>query len=254
VVNNNGFISAKAAGTTRITVTTEDRNFTASCEVKCLQITPPALTTLAATNITATSATLGGNITNVGVPAYTERGICYSRTVSVPEIGLSGCYAVTVSGSGTGNFTRTLTSLDENTTYYVRAYVKTDAGVTYGNAINFKTPIDSSTKAQVRFKKDIIDPDVTRMGLGDGWTIYYHQFGSNPSQYYYYDAGWWDLYYYDAYYNKWYEEGEYNFKVGRKYTVTLVNNYYITVTDDGPFKSSDSGIPHKPATTVIKVK
>ena len=40
----------------------------------------PVLTTVAVTNIAINDATAGGNITDAGTPAFTERGVCYSTT------------------------------------------------------------------------------------------------------------------------------------------------------------------------------
>jgi N-acetylneuraminic acid mutarotase len=94
----------------------------------------PVLTTLSATDITATSATLGGNITDAGDPAYTERGICYA-TFENPTTSNN---KVTISGSGTGNYSTNVTELIQNTTYYVRAYAINAKGTAYGNQISFK--------------------------------------------------------------------------------------------------------------------
>ena len=96
----------------------------------------PTLTTTDPTNVTATTATAGGNITDAGVPAYTERGICYATTPN-PVITDT---KMQVDGNGTGSFTANLTGLIANTLYYVRAYVTTDAGTTtYGNEVSFTT-------------------------------------------------------------------------------------------------------------------
>ena len=95
----------------------------------------PAVTTNSASNITNTSATLGGNITNAGSPAYTERGICYSTSQNPTTDNTK----VVIAGSGTGNYTTNVSGLTQNTTYYVRAYAINSAGTAYGEQMSFAT-------------------------------------------------------------------------------------------------------------------
>ncbi len=92
------------------------------------------LTTSAASNITVTSATVGGNITSDGGAEITARGVCYStkENPTIDDTKVS-------SGSGVGEFSCNLTGLTFNTTYYVRAYATNSKGTAYGNQITFKT-------------------------------------------------------------------------------------------------------------------
>ena len=101
-----------------------------------LQATIPIIsTTTAASLITATTATTGGNITNSGAYIVTSRGVCYSSTVTVPTIaGLK-----TVNGTGIGSFASALTGLTANTTYYIRAYAINALGTAYGDVKSFST-------------------------------------------------------------------------------------------------------------------
>ena len=96
---------------------------------------PPALTTIAASDITASSATLGGNITEAGTPEYTERGVCYDTTTE-PTIDDS---KKAVAGSGTGEFSVSVSELSAATTYYVRAYAIHTTGTVYGDVVSFTT-------------------------------------------------------------------------------------------------------------------
>jgi uncharacterized protein YjdB len=259
-VNENGFITAKSDGDAIITVTTEESSYTADCEVKCVTVTSPALTTLEATNINYASATLGGNITNAGNPQYTERGICYSSTVSVPVIDQGGCEKVVVSGTGTGNYTTTVNNLKDRTKYYARAYVKNEFGVIYGNVVTFTT---EKGVTLVRFKKSRAHDNITRLavfdddeyntmlalynfGTGTGTSNYYEiPHGLHRPEYYWTEPGYggWEPFPGD------YEL--YNFQLGRKYTVTY--DYFLHVTDDGPAKSTNFEVPKKENTTVIKI-
>jgi formylglycine-generating enzyme required for sulfatase activity len=95
----------------------------------------PTLTTTAATAVTYSTATLGGNITNAGTPAYTERGVCYATTQNPT----TGNNKTPVEGTGTGSFSIGVSDLIANTTYYVRAYATNIHGTVYGNELSFKT-------------------------------------------------------------------------------------------------------------------
>ena len=94
----------------------------------------PSVTTNSVSNITHNSATCGGNVTlDNGFPVL-ERGVCWS-TVSSPSI--NGDH--TSDGSGLGEFTSELTNLNENSTYYVRAYARNSNGISYGSIKLFNT-------------------------------------------------------------------------------------------------------------------
>ncbi|MBO4504687.1 MAG: hypothetical protein J5730_07760, partial [Bacteroidales bacterium] len=100
----------------------------------------PAVTTSAASNITATTATCGGNVTYDGNTTVTARGVCWNTT-GTPT--LNGSH--TTDGSGTGMFISSLTGLQPNTTYYVRAYATNSMGTVYGNEVSFTTGCPSFT-------------------------------------------------------------------------------------------------------------
>jgi len=95
-----------------------------------------ALTTDAASSITASTATCGGNITDDGGDAITARGVCWN-TISGPTIANSK----TIDGGGTGSFTSSITGLSSAETYYVRAYATNSVTTTYGNEQSFMTSI-----------------------------------------------------------------------------------------------------------------
>ena len=101
----------------------------------------PALVTNPVTNITETTATFGGNITNVGIPPYTERGLVYSTTQNpTTDKEIRPLVDKTVIlGSGAGNFTVNITNLTANTTYYVRSYATNIDGTAYGMQEIFTT-------------------------------------------------------------------------------------------------------------------
>lgn len=95
---------------------------------------PPTVSTSAASNITQTSASCGGNVTSSGGTAITARGICYG---SDPNPTISGPH--TTEPNGTGVFTSTLSGLANGTSYYFRAYATNSIGTVYGSTNSFST-------------------------------------------------------------------------------------------------------------------
>jgi len=83
-------------------------------------------------NVTNTSATF--HVTVTGNAPVTDKGICYSHN-PIPTIE----DFVVSDGSGTGDFTVILDSLQEATQYYVRPYAVSDERIFYGE-IKIKTP------------------------------------------------------------------------------------------------------------------
>jgi uncharacterized protein (TIGR02145 family) len=94
----------------------------------------PTLTTVAASEMTTTSAKTGGNITSNGGAEVTARGVCWG-TAAQPLI--TGSH--TTDSKGIGIFSSLLTGLTPETTYYIRAYATNEAGTAYGNEITFST-------------------------------------------------------------------------------------------------------------------
>jgi len=98
------------------------------------------LTTSQITQIAATTATSGGNITDDGGSDITVRGVSWS-TSPAPTITNSH----TTDGSGTGTFTSNITGLTASTMYYVRAYATNSSGTFYGNEVSFTTTTEQGT-------------------------------------------------------------------------------------------------------------
>ena len=95
----------------------------------------PSVSTSAVCDISSTSATVGGNVSNDGGAIVTERGIVYS-TSKEPTTSNNKVK----DGSGTGNFSCNLSNLQDEVTYYVRAYAINQKGTAYGAEISFSTP------------------------------------------------------------------------------------------------------------------
>jgi len=99
----------------------------------------PVLSTTAITDITQTTAKSGGNITSDGGVLITAHGVCWS-TNDNPTIDDNK----TEDGTGAGSFTSSVTGLEPNTTYYLRAYATNSAGTSYGSIMSFTTQEGSS--------------------------------------------------------------------------------------------------------------
>jgi uncharacterized protein (TIGR02145 family) len=93
----------------------------------------PVVTTSAITNISTTSASSGGEVTDDGGVTVTARGVCWSTTTG-PTVALT---TRTENGTGEGEFTSSITGLTPETTYYVRAYATNQYGTSYGAELSF---------------------------------------------------------------------------------------------------------------------
>ena len=96
----------------------------------------PTVFTNTVTSITPTTLVCGGNVTSDGNATVTERGLCWSTS---PNPTING--NKTSSGTGTGSFSITITGLNENTTYYIRAYATNSNGTAYGDTRTAQTLI-----------------------------------------------------------------------------------------------------------------
>ena len=94
----------------------------------------PNVTTSNATDITTSSAKVGGNVTSTGGDEVTERGIVWGTSKN-PTTSDNKKQV----GSGIGSFTAELTNLNIATTYYVRAYAINSVDTSYGEEISFTT-------------------------------------------------------------------------------------------------------------------
>ncbi len=95
---------------------------------------PSISAAIAASDITETTATSGGNTTSDGGSTITARGVCWSTSQN-PTV----ADAKTVDSGTTGSYTSAITGLTAGTTYYVRTYATNANGTTYGAQISFTT-------------------------------------------------------------------------------------------------------------------
>ena len=125
--NNTRYYVRAFATNSRGTGYGEQKSFTTSDNTP-LVITNPV------SNVTASSAKCGGNVTaDQGFPV-TARGICWGTS---PEPTIDGNH--TTDGAGLGEFETDLTDLAEDEDYYVRAYATNAIGTSYGETKMFTT-------------------------------------------------------------------------------------------------------------------
>lgn len=84
-------------------------------------------------SVTSVSAITGIQISNDG-GANIRAGVCWSTS---PNPTIANTYSLDAGAKG--NYKSTLTGLSANTQYYVRSFVNNDAGIYYGNELNFTT-------------------------------------------------------------------------------------------------------------------
>lgn len=95
----------------------------------------PELTTADISEFHQATAVSGGIIIDDRGSIITARGVCWSTT-DEPTIHDN----ITEDGIGGGSFTSSITGLDPNTTYYIRAYATNSEGTGYGDVIEFTAP------------------------------------------------------------------------------------------------------------------
>ncbi len=134
-------VPASAIGTYNFNLTVKNSNTGCSSQNVELNLkvvvpptAPPTVLTNGASLITATTATLGGNVTYAGTASVTERGVVYSTNPN-PTIADT---KVTM-GNGVGVYSQVVTGLSQITTYHVRAYAINSIGTSYGADSSFTT-------------------------------------------------------------------------------------------------------------------
>lgn len=99
-------------------------------------LTPLVLTVGDATNVTETSATVSGTITNEDNISITMQGFCWSSENAEPVVGDSNTSTVTTQGS---SFENILNNLKPGTQYYFRVFAINEIGIDYSEVKEFTT-------------------------------------------------------------------------------------------------------------------
>ena len=105
-----------------------EESFTATAATLATVSTDPV------TNLTATTATSGGNVTADGNSTVTASGVVWSSTTTTPTVPDPNS---TVDGAGIGAFISSVTGLVPGTTYHLRAYATNGVGTAYGATETF---------------------------------------------------------------------------------------------------------------------
>jgi len=106
--------------------------------ISCKEDPKPKTLAIVATGevsgITATSATISGDVVSDGNSRVTEKGIVFGLSAD-PKVSDSK----SPSGNGTGPFTAVVSSLNSGTIYHFRAYAINSTGTSYGQDKTFTT-------------------------------------------------------------------------------------------------------------------
>ena len=99
------------------------------------QITIPNVSTTSSSNISYTSANISGYINSNGGSEISEYGFYY-------WVNSSSKFKVVLGSNFIGSYSKVLTGLIQNTTYYYQAYAINSKGIAYGNTSSFTTLYD----------------------------------------------------------------------------------------------------------------
>ena len=112
--------------------------------VSCEEDEPelPVVSTLAVESIAHESAVAGGDVTHDGGGTISQRGVVWSQD-TLPD--MDSYLGKTNDGQGVGTYSSTLTGLEPETAYHVRAYAVNRRGPAYGESRTFTTGLDPET-------------------------------------------------------------------------------------------------------------
>lgn len=109
-----------------------DKSYGEVCDFTTL--VKPLVQTEDVMNVTASSAIINGSVISTGEGTILARGFCWGEHANTT---LDDNYSN--NGDGLGVYSQMLTDLNENTTYYFRAYATTEKGTEYAEEKTFTT-------------------------------------------------------------------------------------------------------------------
>jgi hypothetical protein len=121
--------------------------------------------TIATTTIGSTTASITNSISSDGGNTISARGVVWNTSIN-PTIALSTKVS---SGTGTGTFNVSISSLSASTVYYIRSYATNSNGTVYGNEISFTTTgivpsLTTSTASNISVNAFTIGGSITNDG------------------------------------------------------------------------------------------
>ena len=134
IVTINRAFLAPGQNSTLLTVVSNNGNAEITIMATSSGGNPPTITILPASNVTVTSIKCKGQIQNANGGTITDCGFYYG-TSSNPIINGNVVHI----GPSTGTFTITLTNLDQNTTYHIKAFATSNLGTGYSSEITETT-------------------------------------------------------------------------------------------------------------------
>jgi len=108
------------------------------------EVSLPTVVTTGVSNETGTTADSGGETITDGNGTISGRGVQWSSLADFSVID-----GTTTDGTGTTNYASTITGLTAGNTYYVRAYVINEAGIAYGQVIQFVSSVSFPCGANI---------------------------------------------------------------------------------------------------------
>ena len=132
-----------------------------------IKMTLPSVATVTVSEIGVGKASFSSNLLDNGNGNVTDCGFCYSTSANPTTSDASISY-----GKATGEYGKTVTGLNENTTYHVRAYAINELGTAYSEDVTFKTlevtvPVLSSvTTGTISNTSAELEASVTSLGNG----------------------------------------------------------------------------------------
>jgi hypothetical protein len=130
--------------------------------------TPPTLASPpSATGIEDTTATLGGEVTDIGSGNVTERGIYWSTINGFSPPG-QGTKVSSTGDWGTGTFSENVTGLPEASLVYFRSFAANSAGTDYSSQLDFQTEPSTQASGITFSNVDTTTMTVNWSGSGSG--------------------------------------------------------------------------------------
>ena len=121
-----------------------NNNFILSVDNLVEEVSLPSVVTVGVSNETGTTADSGGETITNGNGNISLKGIQWSSLADFSVID-----GTTTDGTGTADYVSNITGLTAGNTYYVRAYVVNEAGIAYGQVIQFVSSISFPCGANI---------------------------------------------------------------------------------------------------------